>query len=60
MQILQERVSARVNDPSDADVSVLNAQAQRLAAQDAPIQRWRKLDASQPASVIAQVIALKS
>lgn len=60
MQILQERISARVNDPSDADVSVLNAQAQRLAAQDAPIQRWRKLDASQPASVNAQVIAPKS
>jgi aminoglycoside phosphotransferase family enzyme/predicted kinase len=59
MPILQERVAARVNDPSDADVAVLNAQAARLAGQ-AQTQTWRELDASQPASLIAQAIAPKS
>lgn len=58
MQILQERVAARTNDPSDANLAVLAAQASKLAAA-APGQsaQWRKLDASQPASVIAEEIA---
>ena len=57
MDILQERVAARTNDPSDADLAVLAAQAQKLR-QAAPAQlQWRKLDASQPAPEIARQIA---
>jgi aminoglycoside phosphotransferase family enzyme/predicted kinase len=61
LQILQERVAARVNDPSDADVAVLNAQAARLAGQaQTQAQTWRELDASQPALWLAEQIAQKS
>jgi predicted kinase len=50
-------VAARVNDPSDADLAVLAAQAEKLR-QAAPAQlQWRKLDASQPAPEIARQIA---
>jgi len=42
--VLEGRVAARVNDPSDADLAVLAAQARRLADAGAP-QDWRRLDA---------------
>ena len=42
--VLEARVRARVNDPSDADCAVLAAQAQRLAQTGAPAD-WRRLDA---------------
>lgn len=57
IDILQKRVAARTNDPSDADLAVLAAQAEKLRqAAPAPLQ-WRKLDASQPAPEIARQIA---
>lgn len=56
MDILRGRIAARINDPSDAGLAVLAAQATKLAAAPAQLQ-WRTLDASKPASEIAQHIA---
>lgn len=57
MEILQERVAARTNDPSDANLAVLAAQAAKLAAMQSQRMQWSKLDANQPASEIARQIA---
>jgi aminoglycoside phosphotransferase family enzyme/predicted kinase len=54
--VLEGRVAARVNDPSDADVAVLAAQARRLADTGAP-DDWRRLDARVPAKDNARALS---
>ncbi|MDB5571824.1 MAG: aminoglycoside phosphotransferase [Hyphomicrobiales bacterium] len=54
--ILESRVAARVNDPSDANVAVLQAQAARLREAREPMG-WTSLDAALPAAANAEAVA---
>ena len=54
-EVLEARVGARVNDPSDADLAILAAQAERLAQTGAP-DDWRRLDARAPAAENARAL----